>query len=297
MLQDEEMINERVVHLGRLLRASQKRLNELEIQKARYGINARPEIITEMDDIEDEIKRYKNELEKLQTSLAVIKSQEIAKFTKVDYKKVAPSRSLIILSSVSVALVVVLSCALLFVLLNRSDIRAISSTTTPVMPMPSTSTEVISATTLVIPTTVAVPTVTGVDSSAAHEASFVREAVKGVRVGVADGQRLRVVIDIVPFVFDNIVESVEISPLNLLDTIRISMPIVEDDLPPINYDSLSAMEVANARLEMTPDGLAILISPKVLFESQNMFLLSHDYNNVNDRLVVDFCYAQVCPPF
>lgn len=56
-------------HLSRIREAKQKRLNELEVQKARFGINCPPEINTEIEDIKSAIAQLDYEIQKENLSL------------------------------------------------------------------------------------------------------------------------------------------------------------------------------------------------------------------------------------
>ena len=61
--QDE--INEELADLRELIRTTRRRLNQRQLQAAKYGIGADPSISIEIEDLEHEIAKLERELKKL----------------------------------------------------------------------------------------------------------------------------------------------------------------------------------------------------------------------------------------
>jgi predicted nucleic acid-binding Zn-ribbon protein len=71
--------------LSKLITEHRRRLQQLEIQKAKLGINAPPEILIEMEDIEAEIERLQTELKALEGGGVHGKSQSVAVSAETTY--------------------------------------------------------------------------------------------------------------------------------------------------------------------------------------------------------------------
>jgi hypothetical protein len=80
------MEENRQSHLSRLKEVKQNRLNELEVQKARLGINCPPEVQTEIEDIKRAIEQLDREIQKEAPLIARISPFERIKVLLVNIR-------------------------------------------------------------------------------------------------------------------------------------------------------------------------------------------------------------------
>lgn len=125
--------------------------------------------------------------------------------------------------------------------------------------------------------------------------------VVGVRAGTADGQRVRVVIDLARETSDANPNGLFIAPPPgaTSDAFTISIRARGEIIPEVQYLADRARELTEISATLTPDGLQVLIVPKTLLHLREAFFLPRDAPDSPsqyDRVVVDLCFTADCPP-
>jgi hypothetical protein len=74
---DKQEISDAIAHQQKMLRALRQRLQQRELQEAQQGINAPPEVISDIHELTERIQRHEGELARLQTEAAVDKEPPV----------------------------------------------------------------------------------------------------------------------------------------------------------------------------------------------------------------------------
>lgn len=124
--------------------------------------------------------------------------------------------------------------------------------------------------------------------------------VTGVRVGTADGKRIRVVVDLARTTPDAQPDNLFDAPAagRVSDMITVLVHASTRDLPSVQYLAGRAQDLVTVTAAAAPDGLAVQMRPSTPLYLREAFYLPRDAPDSPaqyDRVVVDFCYTTDCP--
>jgi hypothetical protein len=125
--------------------------------------------------------------------------------------------------------------------------------------------------------------------------------IAGVRVGIADGKRVRVVVDLTRLTAATDTARLFEAPAPQLtsDEVKVVIRAGVNSMPNVQYLVASAHEQAEVSVALAPDGLELRIVPRAQFYLRETFFLPRDAPDSPseyDRVVVDLCFSADCPP-
>ncbi len=112
----------------------------------------------------------------------------------------------------------------------------------------------------------------------------------GIRVGTADGKRLRIVVDLEP---GNEEPTANVIPLNG-DVIRILLAAQIRPGARVKYEGKKASGLGAVSFSFSNEGLLLSIVPKTAMFLKETFTLKAGKGAPNDRFVIDLCVVSDC---
>jgi hypothetical protein len=124
--------------------------------------------------------------------------------------------------------------------------------------------------------------------------------VAGVRVGIGDGQRVRVVVDLARVGASAPTTALWDAPAPQLisTTVNVRVRAQASGAPAVKYLATRAQELAEVTAIATADGVELQIAPQTPLYFRAPFFLPRDAPDSSseyDRVVVDLCFAADCP--
>jgi hypothetical protein len=125
--------------------------------------------------------------------------------------------------------------------------------------------------------------------------------IAGVRVGTADGKRVRVVVDLTRLAAGADSAGLFEAPAPQVTSAEVKVLIRAEvaAIPAVQYLVDSAREQAEVSVALAPDGLELRIIPRAQLHLREAFFLPRDAPDSPsqyDRVVVDLCFSADCPP-
>jgi hypothetical protein len=122
-------------------------------------------------------------------------------------------------------------------------------------------------------------------------------ATKNVRVGTADGKRLRVVVDLTrtslntgsPAQFETLASA------GASGEAKFFVHTQSDNFLSVKYESKQTPKLGTVLLSPSSQGLEIRVIPQSRLYLRDVFFIQRSAANLNDRLVIDLCLDPGCP--